>query len=1502
MAPERMRALLFSIVFIATYNTSFEQLIAQESDPFATNWEFVKYSKKDGLPEDVIVDILQDSRGIMWLITPYHVVKYDGFTFTSVKCVIPNVRPHFYRGHEIDDYGRIWLSGRTNGIILFDTKLMEFIHLFPNEETKAPTLSTHEVISDSDGTIWYRTSNGIMGVQPPENNTLNIHDFLVKAFETYMYSPSYLDSVHSSRMSDLQDLSQIGNLVDTTLIFEVEEEKTFLIWCSGEFKYSEGWVDRGWIETEHNTVVWDFRVSAKRHCGGFGSLHETVDTVKLKPGRYRIRYQTNDLLSYQQWQSHAYPKNRDRWGMKIIPYINEIKLPLEDQAKSTQYLPTNFIMSLFRTVQGQVFFSTPQQVLKISKGTSGIHKAEFKTVAFDSIHFPIKSQKAGLNKKSLTLSLSGSDDGDHLAILSHPIFIRDSLLFRPRWTGSARHLSSSQLVNNIRTALFFDDQNILWFQDDPPVLRRVSIFHKLDSLQLNYLNLPSPYHLWSIFMDSQGNIWLATRNRALIKLKKPAYHIHQIPLPQSTSAEDITFTTIAEDEEESLWIDTRKSGLLKYNLETKGFTAYKADQLKNNINSNEGSLFIDSHGNRWYSHDYSIQSMPKGSTEFSTVLRSKERLPIIVNESQHMLLGKLTDFNQSPSYRYFCFNNQIFNPILKNSNYWRYQPGLENEYFFYEFDGAHVYSLIDKDCNTEHSHDILDTLYTDIWFLQETAHNYLWIGTYDQGLIRYNVQSGISDNFTKADGLLSNFIVHGFEDDGDRLWLLSDLGMNVLDIKAQFAIHRLPQLNEYIHKYNLITDVERDPKNYLFASNNHIFILGQKFIHHFDVDEAIKSSSTAQSAILDISIRNSNSSSNSINISGKDLDLHLTYQENNFAIRYTGILFNESSELTFAYKLNGLHDDWTFVGKERIARFINVDPGDYTFHVKSANAKGDWGPAKQLSITIHPPWYWNLWTKLMYMIILVLSIYSLYRYLLNRQLEKQKALRLQQLDDLKTRLYTNVTHEFRSPLTIILGMTDKIRDYVTEGEINKFNDGTKLIRSSGQRLLKLVNQMLDLSKVDAGHSLIRYQQQNIIPYINYLVEAFHSLALDNQIVLKLQHSVDQVVMDFDEDIIQKILSNLISNAINFSFPESIVFINTSPEKGVFRIEIRDTGQGISEADAPHIFDRFYQVDKISRTGTGVGLALTKQLVIQLNGNIWVESQINKGSTFHVSLPISNKAPLTNQIQTKLPPVNTLPELTMATGGDNSRPLILIIEDNREVAYYIGQCLEQAYQLIYAEDGEEGIYMAIEATPDFIISDVMMPKKLGYDVVAELKNDIRTSHIPIILLTAKTNEQSKIKGLEKGADAYLTKPFNKEELLIRIEQLIQLRQTLQKKYSTFAASTKPDEGYHSEKEDKFILGLRELILDSLTDDLTVPILCQKIGMSRSQLHRKLSALTNQSTTQFIRMTRFQKAKEFLLATDLTISEIAYETGFSSPAYFTRMFTKEMGVNPTTYRNR
>ena len=525
---------------------------------------------------------------------------------------------------------------------------------------------------------------------------------------------------------------------------------------------------------------------------------------------------------------------------------------------------------------------------------------------------------------------------------------------------------------------------------------------------------------------------------------------------------------------------------------------------------------------------------------------------------------------------------------------------------------------------------------------------------------------------------------------------------------------------------------------------------------------------------------------------------------------------------------------------------------------------------------------------------------------LKGEVEKQNALlevqsnQLKELDKMKSNFFANISHEFRTPLTLIQGILNK-------SEIPTQEERTIMARNA-DRLLQLINQLLDLAKLESGKMQLKKQTIDLNFEARKVAQLFGPAAKTKAIKFQLNHSEvlnkegSAILITADPEQIQKVLINLVSNAVRFCPDRGEIDINIHDENDFVKLVISNTGEPIPQEQLHQIFNRFYQIESgptRGYEGTGIGLSLVKEIIELHNGQITASSK-NQVVCFEVTLPKGQLGQL-QEIEVSPNLVEPLhqvrPEVSIAES--NGQLKILVVEDYPDLRNFISRILCGSYMVIEASNGEEGVRLALEETPDLIISDVMMPKKDGNQLCAELKNHPATDHIPIILLTARAGKKDKFEGLDHGADDYLTKPFDESELLVRIRNLIQIRKKLQQKYQK-EIWLKPNEVKVTSSQEKFLLHLKEIIEENLSNEtLTAEYLAKIMTLSRSQLHRKLKALTNQSTTEFIRTYRLERGAELLTQQFGNVSEIAYEVGFSSRTYFSSCFQKHFGCSPTEY---
>ncbi len=522
------------------------------------------------------------------------------------------------------------------------------------------------------------------------------------------------------------------------------------------------------------------------------------------------------------------------------------------------------------------------------------------------------------------------------------------------------------------------------------------------------------------------------------------------------------------------------------------------------------------------------------------------------------------------------------------------------------------------------------------------------------------------------------------------------------------------------------------------------------------------------------------------------------------------------------------------------------------------------------------------------------------------ELKQAEATRLRELDETKTKLLTNITHEFRTPLTIILGMAKLIKEKPEEW----LKKGTEKITRNGLALLHLVNDMLDLARLEAGAMPVNCLQQDIISQLRYLTGSFSSIAMVKNIGLRFKPHTGEFIMDFDADKLMQIVSNLLSNALKFTPENGIVELSTEndPNNHSFSILVKDNGPGIPAEHLPLIFDRFYRIENPqlqSQSGSGLGLALTRELIKLMNGSVRAESEPGVGTQFIISLPVTNTAPLkeiTSESEFAGNPDEPARKLAGIPIHENENsPVLLIVEDNKDLTEYLEETLTADYRVLLAENGKSGLEKAVEIIPDIIISDVMMPVMDGIAMLEALKKDIRTSHIPVIMLTAKADITSKLTGLEKGAEEYLAKPFNEKELRIRLRNLIDMRERMQQHF----ASMNPDQRHLQDKslliENEFILKVRSHMEENIaSEEFGIQHLCHSVAMSRAQLYRKFKALTGKSVFEYLRILRLHRAKELLLTSGLNVTQVCFDVGFNNLSHFSRIFTEEFGKKPSDFR--
>jgi len=1008
----------------------------------------------------------------------------------------------------------------------------------------------------------------------------------------------------------------------------------------------------------------------------------------------------------------------------------------------------------------------------------------------------------------------------------------------------------------------------------------------------------------NMFVDSEDNFWISTfgggLNRTRIKhgevLENFEHFIFDADNPNSIGS-DYVFG-IYEDRNNSLWFSTF-NGLNKYDPKTRKITSYRNNPKDSSTISSSSVLNVceDSQGMLWVGTEKGLNIMDIKTGKFTRIL---------------------PDANDPKSIK-----SKYISVIYKDSRGELWIGGEQLE------------RLNRKDSSFIHYPNI-----GRVWDIKEDDSTNLWIASLLGGLFHWERKSQVFKAITVKEGLPSNYILATVIDDNGDIWVGSEQGLSRIK-KHSLNIKVFDDADGLVSREFVPGSRLKDKEGWLYFGT-------QYGITYFQPDSLRENIHIPPVYITSMYVAGKQKYFNKPLFELSSIDLK--YNENDFGFDFVALDYVNPHKNQYAYTLEGYDDDWKSNGNKHSANYTNLGPGKYTFRVKGSNNDGYWNEeGASLIVIIHPPFWKTWWAYGLYIISFLMLLYLIRRNELRKiQLRQEIEIKnvneenLAKLDREKNKFFSNISHEFRTPLTLILGPLNRVI-----GRIKKDEDKTdlKMVHRSALRLQTLINQLLSLSKLESGSMKLNTRPENIVQLTRMFLESFHSLAEDRGIKTEFESVAEEYTVYLDKLKFEKIVNNLLSNAFKFterggkikvSLQSSVISRQSDPKAlqtaNRVQIKISDTGIGIRKDRLQHVFDRFYQVDeqqKKSDLGTGIGLALTKELVELHHGEINVDSETGMGTTFTLFFPTGKDHLASDEIvgpatagdevddemlqdrQIFVPDAVTRTLTTDEEGlVESDLPLLLIVEDNADMRAYIKSYLVDAYQVIEASNGKEGAEMAINYLPDLVVSDLMMPVMDGNEMTQQLKNDERSSHIPIILLTAKSSIASKLEGLETGADDFLTKPFDAEELLVRIRNLIETRRKLRELLSLHIgdeAGTKiirETAGKAMSKlDEQFLEKIKNSVDEQMSNpDFSVESLAKEVAMSRVQLHRKLKSLTDLSPSDIIRDIRLAKAAELLKEGELNVTEVTYEIGISSLSYFSKAFKEKFGVTPSEFTSK
>jgi signal transduction histidine kinase/ligand-binding sensor domain-containing protein/DNA-binding response OmpR family regulator len=1027
----------------------------------------------------------------------------------------------------------------------------------------------------------------------------------------------------------------------------------------------------------------------------------------------------------------------------------------------------------------------------------------------------------------------------------------------------------------------------------------------------------------SVLNDARGETWIGTRGglNLLAKSKQVFHHFGALPGDDNYLNSSIIYAFWI-DNEGKIWIGTEDGGINILNPESGKYEYLVArENNRNSISQNCIKAFLDDRrGNLWV----------------GTFLGGIDVINLKNREIKH--------FKHEPGKAGSLSDNRVWDFCLdRNNDIWVATSGGVDKYnrqtnlfeHFPQLNGDNQVSWIEPDSKGNIWMGSLEEvivynpeLNTINRFaghtraMYEDSRNRIWIATIDNGIALYSAENGALKYYNENDGLANNQALCILEDRNNNLWISTTNGLSKFNPDEEFFRNFTSKDGLSNNQFCYGAAMKTNDGQMLFGS-----VAG---FNLFDPSEVLTEDTDVPILLTDLKIFNKSVliGNDKKSVLQKSISetghLVLNYDQNMFTIEFAALNFVNSDKNLYSYMLEGFNRNWNEPGTNRTATFTNLNPGDYVLKIKRViPGMPDAGSEVQLKITILPPFWKTTWFLLLLFVFIIAMIYMLLKFIVNREkiknqliMERANARKLHELDMMKLKFFTNISHEIRTPLTLIIGPLEKILSRDMSGE--EIKENLKLVSRNAKNLDRLISQLLDFRKLEAGNLKLELNEGDIVEYVRTIVYSFNDLAMEKQVKLSFNTLKKQLYTAFDPDKMEKILNNLLSNAFKFTGPGGRISVNlslvfdtddddfssTEKEKQFVEIVVRDTGRGIPVNNLNKIFQRFFQSDDEAKdSGTGIGLALVKELVNLHKGKIFVSSKQGKGTRFTFRIPYIQMAlkpaePDAKE-QQKVIAIAAKPEFETVAGEDTPSKIMLVVEDNADVRQFVAGHFNSSFRIAEARNGEEGWEKALEIIPDIIISDVIMPNMNGYELCERVKNDERTSHIPVLLLTALHSKEHEIKGITTGADDYITKPFDLSVLQAKVENMLSIRESLKEKFSGTMV-LEPKNVVITSPDERFLQKAIQVVEENISNaGLDIESFSEQVGVSRMQLYRKLHALTDMTVKEFIRNIRLKRAEQLLVQNKMNISEIAYAVGFKDLSHFRKCFKREYGMSASEF---
>ncbi|PXY39737.1 hybrid sensor histidine kinase/response regulator [Flavobacterium cheongpyeongense] len=1105
----------------------------------------------------------------------------------------------------------------------------------------------------------------------------------------------------------------------------------------------------------------------------------------------------------------------------------------------------------------------------------------------------------------------------------------------------------SILATDSKTILCATENDGLIIVNDQGIVQKKYTNSKFNNRSL------SSNSVWSLFLDKEKRIWLGYYNKGLgifDKINSKVNIIESLP-GNAQSLQTSCVTGIAKDNEGQLWISMEGGGVDVYDPKTKLFkhiTKSDTNFYSGLTIDNITNVFIDKNQNIWLSSwNEGIFVLKKGSKKFinyntkNTQNLTSDNIMSIAQDSRGVIWigtfakglhyytpsdGQFHHCNSKPFHTNGLTNLDI-RKVLVDSDDAVWVGSLTGLYKISttDFVSFSVTSFRDKMSEKLKNHKSTHTINT----LYQTNNKEIWIGTDGAGLFSYNKKTDVLKWYINFKGLHEKSISSIVESNDGCIWLSGKKGITKLDLEKKISIN--------YSTYDGLLGNDFNNNSVLKDKNGFLYFGSYEGVNYFNPASLVKSKKQLPIYLTDLKIFNKSvgpleKNSPLIKTIAETKKIILKHDQSVFTIDFIAINYSFPARNEFAYYLEGFEDSWNYVGNKRSATYTNLAPGNYVFKIKASEKNGVWSQKPlELKIEILPPWWKTSFAYVFYFLLLFAGVHFTNQYYQNRfkqkqmiEFEQKKAIQIEKLNNKKLQFFTNISHEFRTPLTLILNpLGDILKNNSPELPDSVLNK-LKTIQKSSDRLSRLINELMDFNQLQFNKMTIKLQLIEVISFTKEIVSYFYEEAISRGIDLQFESDKTSLKDWIDPKMFEKIIFNVISNAFkvtpdNGQIKVKIVvneeflnfpLINSTDNYPSFEIMIEDTGAGLDKKDIKRIFDRFYQVNNLNKAyygSTGIGLEVVRGFVELHKGIIEVDSELGVGTTFKLVFPVGKNFFNENEIlleefkKEKKISYTPIIEKKENQSQDHQEQqdriyTILIVEDNVELRNYLKNELKKEYKVLVAENGQVGFELALQKLPDLILTDVIMPVMSGLELCKNIKADLKTSHIPLMMLSAKALIKDKLEGIDSGADMYLSKPFDMDILRSSLTQLINSRQIMFNKF--YNGITPKAKEKTTTLDNEFIKNILTYVNENINEtELSVEVLASKVFLSRSQLYRKIKTLTGVSVNEFIRNVRLEKAKELIELGNDNITEISFKVGFSSPSYFTKCYKEKYGQLPT-----